>query len=282
MRFLFRAFVILLLLIGRAGASELTVAFDPLTASQGKTFAVYVDPAEAFDNVSATFLGKKIKFYLVEERFRGLVGVLPEQRSGKYPIKILVKEREGTSQEIEKWVVVRPTKFASTWFRLKPAKKKLYVPDLIQKEWAEIEKKLLVEGGDQHWRQKFMLPAAGPVSMRFGTVEHINGKRTGQHRGLDIAIPNGTPVKAAENGEVVFAEKLKAFGGTIVIDHGQGVHSLYFHLSKFLTKPGQEVAKGEKIALSGNSGISSGPHLHWGMSIHDVRVDPLQWTKYAF
>ena len=94
-------------------------------------------------------------------------------------------------------------------------------------------------------------------------------------------MPIGTKVKAANNGKVVFAQKLSAFGGTIVIDHGQGVHTLYFHLSKFLAVVGQEVSKGTVIALSGNSGISSGPHLHWGMSVHDLRVNPLQWTKTA-
>jgi len=279
---LLRIFIILPLLIGRACASELTVGFDPQVASQGKTFAVYVDSEKPFNDASALFLGQKIKLYFVDGRFRGLIGIPPEQKAGRYKVKIFLTREGGTSQEIEKTMEVRPTRFASTWFRLKPAKKKLYVPDLIQKEWAEIEKKLLVEESEQRWQEEFMLPVKGPISMTFGTVEHINGKRTGQHRGLDIAVPGGTPVKAAESGKIVFAEKLKAFGGTIVIDHGQGVHSLYFHLSKFLTKPGQEVAKGERIALSGNSGISSGPHLHWGMSIHDVRVDPLQWTKYVF
>jgi murein DD-endopeptidase MepM/ murein hydrolase activator NlpD len=177
---------------------------------------------------------------------------------------------------------VRKTKFPFVSFWLKPAKKKLFTGDLIAREWARIEKTLLVEFERQRWRGLFTLPAKGPTSMVFGTIERVNGRRTGQHRGLDIAVPMGTKIKAPNHGRVVFAEHLKAFGGTIVLDHGQGVHTLYFHLSKFLAKVGQEVSKGDIIALSGNSGISSGPHLHWGMSVHNLRVDPGQWTRMAF
>ena len=126
------------------------------------------------------------------------------------------------------------------------------------------------------------MPVNGSVSMLFGTREFVNRKPRGQHRGLDLAVPAGTEVGAANSGKVVFAQKLKAFGGTVVIDHGQGIHSLYFHLSKFLAQVGDDVTKGQLVALSGNSGISTGPHLHWGMSVHNLRVDPLQWTKAAF
>jgi murein DD-endopeptidase MepM/ murein hydrolase activator NlpD len=97
---------------------------------------------------------------------------------------------------------------------------------------------------------------------------------------VDIAAAVGTKVKAPNAGKVVFGEKLKAFGGTMVLDHGQGVHTLYFHLSKLLAEVGAKVEKGTVIALSGNTGVSSGAHLHWGMSVHNLRVDPIQWTKY--
>ena len=260
-------------------ALEPGIRFDPRSASQGKTLVVYVDPEETFDEAQASFLGQKIRFYFIEGKFRGLVGIPPDQKPGKYLLRVSVAREGGTPREISQWIEVRPTRFASTWFRLKPAKKKLYVRDLIQKEWAKIERALLVERPDQGWEGVFALPVDGPFSMTFGTVEHINGKRTGQHRGLDIAVPIGTKVKAAASGRVVFSDVLKAFGGTVVIDHGQGVHTLYFHLSKLLKGVGQGVEGKEVIALSGNSGISSGPHLHWGFSVHDVRVDPLQWTK---
>ena len=66
----------------------------------------------------------------------------------------------------------------------------------------------------------------------------------------------------------------------MVVDHGQGIHTLYFHLSRFVAEVGQNVSKGAVIAFSGNSGVSSGPHLHWGMSVQNLRVDPMQWVKY--
>ena len=279
---MFLIITLVICLTSQVLAAEVQIDFSAPAASQGKTLAIYVDTDEVFDDCEASFLGQKIKFYFVEGRFRGLFGIPPEQQPGNYKMEIDLTREGGSPEKVEKWVDVKPTQFASTWFRLKPAKKKLLVQDLIQDEWARIERILLATDPEQHWSDEFILPGAGPVSMKFGTREYVNGKKRGQHRGLDLAVSSGTEIKAAENGKVVFAGKLKAFGGTVVIDHGQGVHTLYFHLSKFMKAVGEAVEEGEIIALSGNSGISSGPHLHWGMSVNNVRVDPLQWTKYAF
>jgi len=261
---------------------EVQVSFFPPKIYQGKTAAIYLTSPFPCQKAVVDFLGQTIRCYPVGEKFRALVGIPADQKPGKYPLKIIFTQEDGSSFLLEKEVVICPTRFSSTWFWLKPAKKKLYVKDLIQKEWSEIERVLVQESPEQKWQNSFASPVSGPISMAFGVIEHINGKKTGQHRGLDLAVPVGTMVKAPERGKVVFARMLKAFGGTLVLDHGQGVHSLYFHLSKILKKVGEEVSSGEILALSGNSGISTGPHLHFGISVHNVRVDPLEWTKYAF
>lgn len=254
----------------------------PGAAWQGRCFSVKIPSAEGISRIEGRLIGQKFGCFARGNDFIGIVGIAPEQKPGLYDLSLTFFGADGGREEVRRKVVVMKTKFPSTWFTLKPARNKLRARDLVNEEWARIEQKLLIESSRQEWQGRFSFPVSGPISMLFGTIEHINRKISGYHRGLDLAVPMGTKVAAANSGKVVFAEKLKAFGGTIVIDHGQGVHTLYFHLSKFLAKVGQQVEKGEIIALSGNSGISSGPHLHWGMSVHDLRIDPAQWTRVAF
>jgi len=254
----------------------------PNIAPQGKCIAIQVSSPEGISRIEGQFLGQKFECFRMGDDFKGIVGIPPEQKPGVYELSLIIDKGEGESSLVNNKVKVVKAKFPSVSFWLKPAKKKLLTADLIAQEWARIEKYLVVENLEQGWQGKFMLPAKGPASMAFGTIEYINKKLSGRHRGYDIAVPMGTEVAAPNNGKVVFAEKLKAFGGTMVLDHGQGIHTLYFHLSKFMAGIGQNVSKGDVIALSGNSGISSGPHLHWGISVHNLRVDPVQWTKYAF
>ncbi len=252
------------------------------TARQGGSFILSVPSAEGATAGSVVFLGKSETLFPDGNGLKTVLGVPCELKPGKYPLSLRLTGPNGLNEQRLGTVVIGRTRFPTVSFWLKPAKKKLLKRDLIGVVWALIEIVLAQEEPVQLWVGKFLRPASGEVSMAFGTQEYVNRKKRGQHRGFDIAVPIGTRIKAANNGTVVFAQKLTAFGGTIVIDHGQGVHTLYFHLSKFLATVGQAVNKGDVIALSGNSGISSGPHLHWGLSVHNLRVDPNQWTKHAF
>lgn len=266
----------LLLLFALAQTACFALALDPAVVRQGRCFTISMT-AESFSSARASFLGRNIPFH----DGQAIIGVAPEQRPGRYPLLVTAKKLDGETVKLNGEVTVAKFNFPSVSFWLKPAKNKLRARNIIAEEWARIEKVLLLEDEKKYRLGNFILPVDGPVSMVFGSIERINGRRSGQHRGLDIAVQQGTKVAAANSGKIVFAAKLKAFGGTIVIDHGRGIHTLYFHLSKFLADVGQGVAKGEVIALSGNTGISSGPHLHWGMSVHNLRVDPVQWTKNA-
>lgn len=255
---------------------------EPKIAWQGKTMAVYVDSDKKLSEVEGMFLDKKIKFFPAGKKFRGMVGIPLDQKPGKYRLWLKTKAKDGSTFELDKIVKVWATKFGKAWLRFPPAKKKLMVRKLIDEEWAEIEKTLTIEASEERWEGRFIKPVEGKITMAFGTHQYINGKKRGQHRGVDLRAKMGTPVKAPNSGIVVFAKILKAFGGTMVIDHGQGIHTLYFHLSKISAKVGERVSKGEIIGYTGSSGIATGPHLHWGMSVHNVRVDPMQWVRYEF
>jgi hypothetical protein len=127
----------------------------------------------------------------------------------------------------------------------------------------------------------FRLPVAEPVrySARFGDqrryVYSDGGTARDYHRGVDLAVPTGTKVMAAAKGRVALVADRELTGITVVVEHAPGVYSVYFHLSKALAEPGQTVEAGEVIALSGATGLVTGPHLHWEVRVDGVSVDPL-------
>ncbi len=121
----------------------------------------------------------------------------------------------------------------------------------------------------------FRTPAEGRVSGVFGSQRILNGEPRAPHSGTDIAAPAGAPVVAAAPGEVSLVHDDMFFTGkTVMIDHGHGLASVYAHLSDIAVRPGQRVAAGERIGSVGASGRATGPHLHWGVSWYDARLDP--------
>ena len=121
----------------------------------------------------------------------------------------------------------------------------------------------------------FIAPAKGRISGRFGSQRILNGKPRRPHLGLDFAAPVGTSVHAAAPGEVVLAEADLFFtGGTVAIDHGHGLTTIYSHMASVDVRAGDEVGQGERIGTIGATGRSSGPHLDWRINWFNVRLDP--------
>jgi murein DD-endopeptidase MepM/ murein hydrolase activator NlpD len=121
----------------------------------------------------------------------------------------------------------------------------------------------------------FAWPAAGRISGVYGSQRILNGEPRRPHYGLDIAAPTGSPVTAPADGVITLAYRDMYFsGGTLVLDHGQGLSSSFLHLSRILVKAGTTVRQGEVIAEIGATGRASGPHLDWRMNWLDRRVDP--------
>lgn len=125
------------------------------------------------------------------------------------------------------------------------------------------------------WAQGFSWPARGKITSRYGQPRKLNGVDGGVHWGVDIAVPTGTAVTAPACGTVVFAEaNVPLSGGTMVIDHGNGVTSSLLHLSGFTKKVGETVKQGDVVAKSGATGRATGPHLDWRMNFFEIRIDP--------
>ncbi|MDD3598431.1 M23 family metallopeptidase, partial [Sulfuricurvum sp.] len=109
----------------------------------------------------------------------------------------------------------------------------------------------------------------------YGSARTYNDTLKSYHGGIDFRALTPTPIQAANDGIVVLAQERYYSGGTIIIDHGEGLYSCYFHLSRFDVKVGDYVTQGQAIALSGASGRITGPHLHFGIMVHGVQTDPL-------
>lgn len=128
----------------------------------------------------------------------------------------------------------------------------------------------------RYWATPFDLPMQSAITSGFGTARLLNGTLNSFHSGTDFKAKPGTPVSAVNDGIVVLAKGRYFAGNSVVIDHGEGLYSCYYHLSRMDVKPGQSVAKGEQIGLSGNTGRVTGPHLHFAVMLQGVQVDPMQ------
>ncbi|TBW01548.1 M23 family metallopeptidase [Azotobacter chroococcum] len=120
----------------------------------------------------------------------------------------------------------------------------------------------------------FDKPVAGPLSSPFGLRRFFNGEERNPHSGLDFAVPAGTPVKAPAAGRVTLVGDYFFNGRTVFVDHGQGLVSMFCHLSRVEVKAGDELPRGAVLGRVGATGRATGPHLHWNVSLNDARVDP--------
>jgi len=127
-----------------------------------------------------------------------------------------------------------------------------------------------------HWIGPFERPIPGEVVGPFGRKSIINNQPRAPHSGVDLKAEKGTPIKAINHGIVAFTGDHFFTGQTVVMDHGGGIQSMYFHLERILVQQGKMIEKGQVIGLVGSTGRATGPHLHWGIRINGARVNPLK------
>ena len=208
--------------------------------------------------------------------YRGLVGV-PVEMGDSFRISILLSRRDGIDT-VALVVPVRSAAYPSEVLTVPPAFVK---PDStsalrIQAEIAqsrEVSRRSHLRR--QLWRGPFVLPRSSRITSRFGTARVFNGEVQSRHLGTDFAGAIGAPVRAAGRGVVALVADFYLAGRAIYLDHGAGVVTAYFHLSKAEVRQGQMVRAGQLIGLVGRSGRVTGPHLHWVARYGTISVDPL-------
>lgn len=136
---------------------------------------------------------------------------------------------------------------------------------------------------EQRWRGLFSAPVPGKILSKFGLERNKKGQNAADiHKGIDMAAKAGDPVLAPNGGIVLLVKEFYFHGKTVLISHGQGVATIYIHLSSFSVKEGDLVKQGQKLGEVGSSGLATGPHLHWGLYVLGQPVDPEQWLAEGF
>ncbi len=183
---------------------------------------------------------------------------------------------EGKTQTID--LKIEPTAWDVQNIKGVPPRK--VTPSNADLKDIETERKLVIRGQKTDsenplWKKGFIKPVEGRTSGQFGGQRIMNGVKRNPHAGMDIAAPEGTPVKASSDGIVTLAAPDLFYSGNVVIlDHGYGLHTIYAHLKEMHVKEGNTVKQGDIIGLVGKTGRATGPHLHWGASLNGTKFNP--------
>ncbi|MEN4052793.1 MULTISPECIES: M23 family metallopeptidase [Sulfurimonas] len=193
-------------------------------------------------------------------------------------LELYYKENDTLKQKLLFLRLVRG-KYAKETIHVDPSKvnpKSPKVKKRIAKEYSEAMRIYKSVTPKSYLREPFILPMQSKITSEFGKARVYNGSLKGYHSGTDFRAKTGTPIIAANDGKVALVKNRFYSGGTVILDHGEGIYTCYFHMSKFDVQEGQVVTKGQKLGLSGQSGRVTGPHLHFSARIAGVQVDPLQ------
>jgi hypothetical protein len=265
-----------------AAVSASGVTWQPAKLVRGSPVLFRVRVPAGVKELSGKWLGHEVKFFAVpgSTGWYALAGIPVETAPGYYELELTGIRGAGSFHYV-KQIRVAPAKYpqiaihvAEQFTEPSPEQLKQIAADkdLKQSIFAKETETRLWEGG-------FQAPVNATTSDGFGTERVFNGEVKSRHLGLDYAVGPGTPVHAINGGTVLLARPLYFEGGFVVIDHGQGLLSLYLHLSDFKVKEGDEVSPGQLIALSGGSGRATGPHLHLAVRWQGIYLDPAVLLK---
>lgn len=264
-----------------ASAATWTVRAQPIRLVNGAPVLFQVKPPAKLDSLSGKWLGHQLTFtYDTSTRtWFTLAGISFETAPGRYALE-LAAERAASKT---------PLTFTRTFAVARAKYPQIKVELTVERKFTEPSPEQLQQIADsvkvkddylnrvtptREWDGKFAAPAEASISDVYGSQRIFNGKAQRPHYGLDFRVPTGTPVAAMNSGTVLLARFLYFEGNCVVIDHGQGLLTLYFHLSEIKVKEGDSVLRGQEIGLSGGTGRATGPHLHVAVRWQGTYLDP--------
>jgi murein DD-endopeptidase MepM/ murein hydrolase activator NlpD len=252
--------------------------WQPVKPVNGSPVVFRVASREALKSLSGTWCGHNVffSFDASGKVWYGIAGASLETRPGKYPLELSGVTTTGKELPFAQSIAVGKGKYHSI---AASVPKQFTEPgaEQLRKIGEDKTLKERVFSGltpEREWEGNFLSPAGAKISDVFGTSRTFNGQVQSVHQGLDYAVPEGTPVAALNNGTVLLAQALFFEGGCVVLDHGQGLLTLYMHLSKIEVKEGERVSRGQKIGLSGGTGRATGPHLHVAVRWQGIYLNP--------
>ena len=268
----------------KPGLSDSDVNLEFRSLQQGEIVRISVEGKGVIRQAEVLFLGKTHVMGKGQDPdiWLAFIGLDLGIKSGTYTVEISVLFHDGHHKNIRREILVQNREFPTKklWVKQEYVTPPQDVLDRIQ--W---ESELLGQIYDIFTLQwygdgPFIIPSDGEANDNFGERRIFNDQPRSPHGGVDISSPHGAPVMASNSGRVVLAKNLYFAGNTVIIDHGLGVFTSYLHFSKFLTKRGDIVRKGDIIGEIGATGRVTGPHLHRGVKESGSRIDPFSLLHF--
>ncbi len=258
-------------------ASHWSMHWQPARLVNGSPIVFQVASPQ-LKSLSAKWLDHEVFFAFdpQSKSWYGLGGVSLETKPGKYVLALIGTDTSGKPISFERKIGVGKAKYPS----IKATVPQEYTAPNAEQLKRIAEEKTLKEqvfarvNSEREWAGKFLPPVQARISDGFGTARIFNGQVESVHQGVDYAVREGTPVAALNRGTVLLARPLFFEGGFVVVDHGQGLLTLYMHLSKIEVKENDQVTRGQEIGLSGDTGRATGPHLHLAVRWQGIYVNP--------
>jgi len=251
---------------------------QPVRVVNGAPILFRVTTPTPVRTLSGKWLGHEISFSFdeVQKTWFALAGASLETKPGVYPVELSGETVAGTPITYQQGISVQLQRYPRAILKV-PGRYTAPSPEELHQ--IEEDKEIKAQAfqtlsPSREWKGSFTRPVQAEISDVFGVQRAFNGKVQSTHQGLDFRVPPGTPVAAVNRGRIVLARPLFFEGNCVVIDHGQGLLTLYLHLSKFLVREGDTVEKGQPIALSGGTGRATGPHLHLAVRWQGVYLNP--------
>jgi len=255
----------------------------PKAAKQGEVCLVRVAGLKNVKYLEGEFQRVKISMNLdsAGKAYEGLLAVDMDTKPARYQVKVRGTDQGGKSLAGASTLEVKKVSFKTQTLSLPSSMVDLDPKTLerVNGETKRVEAIFQRARKDRLWKGRFLRPVQGEISTPFGLRRVINRQNKSPHSGVDLRAGEGTPVLASNAGFVVMVDDFFFSGKSVVLDHGQGIFSMYFHLSEILAREGEKISKGDVLGQVGSTGRSTGPHLHWGIRIHGSKVDPFSLLR---
>lgn len=278
---------VLLLLTGKSLNAEdhLRIESIPGMAKQGDVCLIRTYSPVSPTSVHAEFQGERFLLApgMQNGTYEGLIGIDLSTKPATYEVKVIATDASGRGYSSPFFLKVGKGVFRTQKLSLPRSMVDLDAKTLerVNKEANRVKVLFQTFRDEKLWKGAFVRPLEGKLSSTFGLDRIINGQRRSPHTGVDLESEAGTPVWASNSGMVVLVDDLFFSGKSVILDHGWGLYSMYFHLSEGLVKEGDRVGRGDVLGRVGSTGRSTGPHLHWAIRMNQVRVDPLSLLKLS-